>query len=220
MNEMRLDRTFTWLGVASVVTELAGTFIGFAGGSPQVTVTASSAAVAKAVAHPLAPIGWVGSYIELLSTGLFLAFAVWACARLGGGVVGAFGQACAAAVTVLTIGSLAPLDVVEYEQGHGLGLASARVLTKLNSALYITSWFPTAFFLLAVALLALRAGRTLVGWTAIAAAVATLAAVALSVVSNAGQLLALAPLVWILGASIALGRSRARARAFVATAAA
>lgn len=207
MNENRLERLCAWLGVASVVTGLVGIFVGFAAGRPGVTIASSPAAIAQAVAHPLAPVGWVGAYLELLSTGMFLAFAVWVCVRLGGGALGAFGQASAGAATALSVASLAVLDVVEYEEGHGLGLAAATVLTKLNSALYISSWFATSFFLLAAGPLMLGAGHRRLGWSGIAAGVAMLVAVVLALVGNAGQLLALTSLVWIAVASIALGRA-------------
>ena len=44
---------------------------------------------------------WVGAYLELLSVGAFLAFAVWACVKLGGGLLGAIGHAAAAGYATL-----------------------------------------------------------------------------------------------------------------------
>jgi hypothetical protein len=76
-----------------VVLLLAGSSLGSAGGQPSYTLASSPAHVAHELAQPVDALGWAGAYVELLSFGLFLAFLVWACARLGGGLLGTAGRA-------------------------------------------------------------------------------------------------------------------------------
>ena len=90
MNERTHDRLFAACGIASVVLELGGVAIGAAGGKTHDrTISSTPAQIAHALAKPAGTAVWVGAYIELLSVGCFLAFAVWACAKLGGGLLGA-----------------------------------------------------------------------------------------------------------------------------------
>ena len=70
--------------------------------------------------RPAGTAAWIGAYVELLSFGLFLAFAVWACARLGDGILGQVARAAATAYTTLSIASLGLMDAITYRsrQGH------------------------------------------------------------------------------------------------------
>lgn len=213
------DRFFAACGIASVVVELVGTFVAMGSGKTHsLTWSSSTASIVQAFSKPATTVVWVGAYLELLSVGLFLAFAVWACAKLGGGVLGAIGQGVAVANVAVTCVSLALLNAEAYLAGHGLGISAARALVTANGATFVTTWFLTAFFLLAVGPLALAAGRRIVGWSAIAIAAVTLVAVAADP-NNLGQLSSLFALVWVAGTSVALIRAdRARiARVAVAT---
>jgi hypothetical protein len=67
----------------------------------------------------------------------------------------------------------------------------------------------SAFYLLAVAPLALASGRRIVGWSAIALAAFTLVGAAASP-KDAGQFSSLLVLFWIVGTSIALVRKEPR----------
>ena len=95
MNDHLQDPTFAGFGIASVVLMLAGLIIGSTDHDRTITITSSSAKVARAIASPAGSGTWVGAYVELLSFGFFLAFAVWACAKLGGGLLGQLARACA-----------------------------------------------------------------------------------------------------------------------------
>jgi len=86
-----------------------------------------------------------------------------------------------------------------------------------SSDLFITTWFLNAFYLAAVAPLALAAGRRGVGWSAVGIAAFTLAGTAASP-QNAGQFSTMLWLVWIVGASIALVRREPRPALIPATA--
>jgi hypothetical protein len=97
MKERTQDLLFAACGVASVVVMLAGVAIGAAGGREFATATSSNAQITRAIATPAGNAVWVGAYLELLSFGLFIAFAMWACAKLGGGILGSIGHAAATA---------------------------------------------------------------------------------------------------------------------------
>jgi hypothetical protein len=201
------DRIFAVCGIASVIVELVGTFIAMGSGKTHtLTWSSSTASIAHAFEKPAATAVWVGAYLELLSVGLFLAFAVWACARLGGGILGAIGQGAAVAYVAVSSVSLALLNTEAYLAGHGLGTSAARALVTANGATFVATWFLTAFFLLAVGPLALAAGRSIIGWSAIAIAAVTLIATAVDP-GNLGQLSTLLALIWVGGTSIALVRS-------------
>lgn len=206
MNERTRDRLFAACGIASVVVELVGTFIAMGSGKTHsLTWSSSTAAIAHAFSKPATTAVWAGAYLEMLSVGLFLAFAVWACAKLGGGILGAIGQGAAIANVAVVSVSLALLDAEAYLAGHGLGISTARALVTVNGATFVATWFLTAFFLIAVGPLALVAGRRVIGWSAIAIAVLTLLTTAADP-SNLGQLSSLLGLIWIAGTSIALAR--------------
>ena len=87
----------------------------------------------------------------------------------------------------------------------------------LNGATFITTWFLSAFFLLAVAPLALAQGRRIVGWSAVAIAVETLVGTAASP-NNLGQLSSMFTLIWVVGVCIALLRREPRRAAVPAVA--
>jgi hypothetical protein len=205
MKQRTQDLLFAACGIASVVVLLAGVGIGAAGDREFATATSSTAQVTKALATPAGNAVWTGAYMELLSFGFFIAFAVWACTKLGGGVLGSIGRAAATAYTTLGVASLCLMGAIEYRAGHGVGLQLGRTLITLNEALYIGTWFLAVFFLLAVGPLALASGRRLLGWSAIATAAITLVTTAASF-DNLGQMSNLLWLAWIVAASIALGR--------------
>jgi len=213
MSARTQDRLFAGCGIASVVVELVGTFIAMGTDTTHsLTWTSSTTAIAHAFAKPATTVVWVGAYLEILSMGLFLAFAVWACAELGGGILGSIARGAAVANVAVSMVSLGLLDAEAYLAGHGLDLSAARALVTANGATFVATWFLAVFFLLAVAPLALGSGRRIVGWSAVATAAYTLAAAAASP-ANAGQFSVLLWLVWILGTSVALGwRDAARAR--------
>jgi hypothetical protein len=204
------DRWFALCGIASVVVELVGTFIQMGSkDTHSLSWTSSDAAIVKAFSHHATNVVWVGAYLEILSMGLFLAFAIWLCTRLGGGLFGSIGRGMVIANTAVSMVSLALLDTSAYLAGHALPTSTARVLVTLNGATFITTWFLSAFFLLAVAPLALAQGRRVVGWSAVAIAVETLVGAAASP-SNLGQLSSMFTLIWVVGVCIALLRREPR----------
>lgn len=217
MKQRTQDLLFAACGIASVAVLLAGVGIGAAGGREFATTTSSTAQVTKALATPAGDAVWAGGYIELLSYGFFIAFAVWACTKLGGGILGSIGRATATAYTTLSVASLCLMGAIEYRAGHGVGLQLGRTLITLNEALFIGTWFLAVFFLLAVGPLALASGRRLLGWSAIATAAITLVTTATSF-DNLGQMSNLLWLAWIVVASIVLGRGGRQHRAAVTVA--
>jgi len=206
MHERTQDRLFAASGIASVVLMLAAVAIGATGGRQFTTISSTPAAVAKAVASPVGVTVWVGAYVEMLSFGCFLAFAIWACAKLGGGLLGGIARACATSYATLGIAALAVGDAIAYRSGHGMGVQLASALFTVNEALFVGTWFLSVFFLLAVAPLALASGRRALGRSAVGVAVITLVMTAASL-DNLGQLANFLWLIWIVWASIALARS-------------
>jgi len=207
MNDRQQDRFFAGAGIASVVLTLAGFGIGSIGQSRTLTISSTPAQVAHALAEPAGSATWVGAYIELLSFGCFLAFAIWACAKLGGGVLGQIARAAATAYTTLSIASLGLMDAIAYRSGKGIGAQLGSTLVTVNEALYVCTWFLAAFFLLAAGPLALATGRRALGRSAIAIAATQLIATAASV-DNLGQMTFFLWLIWIVYASFALARGR------------
>jgi len=200
------DRWFALCGVASVVVELVGTFIQMSSkDTHSLTWSSSDGAIAKAFSQHATTVVWIGAYLEIVSMGLFLAFAVWAARRLGGGLLGSIAAGTAVANVAVSMISLALLDTEAYLAGHSVPLSTARVLVTLNGASFITTWFLSAFYLLAVAPLALAAGRRIIGWSAVAVAAFTLVGTAADP-SNAGQMSTMLALFWIVGTSISLVR--------------
>jgi hypothetical protein len=200
------DRWFALCGVASVVIELVGTFVQMGSNDTHsLTWSSSTAAIARAFSHRATTVVWVGAYLELVAIGLFLVFAIWAARKLGGGVLGSIAAGVAAANLAVSFVSLALLDAAAYLAGGHLPIATARTLVVLNGATFVTTWFLNAFYLLAVAPLALSAGRRVVGWSAVAIAAVTLVSAAASP-GNVGQMSTLLWLLWIVGTSVALVR--------------
>jgi hypothetical protein len=198
-------RLFAAFGVGSVAAELAGIAIGAAGGRPFVTITSSPADVRSAYATSVGTAAWIGAYLELISFGMFLAFAIWACFRLGGGLLGAIAAAAATGYTTLSIGALGIGDALAYRAGHGMDVQLATTLTTLNEAVYVCTWFLAVFYLLAVAPMAIATGRRMIGWSAIGVSLLILVTTAVSL-DNLGQMSNLLWLLWIVAASVSLAR--------------
>jgi len=205
MNARTQDRLFAAAGIASVALMLAGVAIGAAGGREFATISSTPTQIADALAKPAGAAVWAGAYLELLSFGCFIAFAVWACAKLGGGLLGSVARACATGYATLSIAALAVGDTLEYRAGHGMGVQLGSALVTLNEALFVGTWFLAAFFLLAAGPLALGAGRRTLGWAAIGTAAVTLVLTAVSV-DNLAQMANVLWLIWIVWASVALAR--------------
>ena len=205
MTQRLHDRLFAGSGIASVALMLAGAGIGTLGHNRNLTISSSPSDVARALAKPASAVYWTGAYIELLSFGFFLAFAIWACAKLGGGVLGQIARAAATGYATVSIGGLAVMDAIAYRSGKGMDIQLGTTLVTLGEALYVCTWFLAAFFLLAAGPLALAAGRRALGGSAIAVAVVQLVLTAVSV-DNLGQMTFMLWLAWIVYASFALVR--------------
>jgi hypothetical protein len=205
MKHLTRNTMFAAFGVGSVVVELAGVGVGAIGNRAFVTITSSPAEVRAAYDTHVTTAAWAGAYLEMLSVGLFLAFAIWACARLGGGVLGSVAAGAAVAYTAVTTVALAMGDTLSYRSGHGMSIQLATTLTTLNEALYVTTWFLSVFFLLALAPMAITAGRRVVGWTAVGIAAVILVTSAVSL-DNFGQMSNVLWLLWVAGTSVALAR--------------
>lgn len=203
MNERTYDRMFAACGIAFVALELAGVAVG--GKTHQLTVSSSATQLARALAKPAGTLSWVGGYMELLSFGFFLAFAVWACAKLGGGVLGQIARAAGTSFATISVASLGVVDAISYRAGHGIGVGLGRTLVSVNEALYVGSWFLIAFFLLAAGASALSSARRGLGWSAVGIALFTLVATAVSV-NDLGQFGILLFFAWVVYASFSLAR--------------
>jgi hypothetical protein len=165
--------------------------------------------VAHALAKPAGSAAWIGAYIELLSFGCFLAFAIWACAKLGGGLLGQIAAAAATSYTTVSIASLAVMDALTYRAGKGMSVQLGSTIVTLNEALYVCTWFLAVFFLLAAGPLAFSAGRRALGGSAIAIAAIMLVTTASSL-DNIGQMAFMLWLAWIVFASLTLARAKKR----------
>jgi len=211
------DRWFAVCGITFVILELGGTFLSMASGKTHdLTVGSSTAAISRAIATPVGAGVWAGAYMELLSVGFFLAFAVWLAERLGGGTLGSIVRLAAAATAGGGVVSLAFINVISYRAGHGMGMDVAKTLVTASEAVYVGTWIFTATLLAAAGLLALRAGRRAIGWSAVAIVAYTLVLTPLSF-DGAGQFSQLLYLAWVVVTSIVLGRAtRERPAASVA----
>jgi hypothetical protein len=199
------ERLFAALGIGSVVAELGGVAIGAIGGRPFVTITSSPADVRSAFDSSVGVAAWIGAYLEMLSFGMFLAFAIWACARLGGGLLGAIAAAAATGYTTLSLGALGVGDALAYRAGHGMDIQLATTLVTLNEAVYVCTWFLSVFYLLAIAPMALAGGLRIIGWSAVGISLVVLVTTAVSL-DNLGQMSNLLWLAWIVGTSVSLAR--------------
>jgi hypothetical protein len=206
MNERTQDRLFAACGIASALLVHVGLFVGLASGQAFVNLDSSPAKVTDALAKPAGTGVWVGAYLSLLGFGAFLAFAPWATAKLGGGILGAVARAAGASYATLGIAAWCVLDAVEFRAGHGMGTQLATALTNINEALYVGSWFLSAFFLLAAGALALTSARRVLGWSAIAIALLTFAGAA-APTNGLAENTVLLWFIWIVWASISLARS-------------
>jgi hypothetical protein len=208
------DRLLAACGIAFVVVELAGAFTAMAAGKTHnLTISSTNADIANALAKPAGIGVWIGAYLEFLSVGFFLAFTVWICAKLGGGILGSIGRGAAIANAAVTIASLAVMATVAHRAGHGMGVQLGAAFSTFNEALFVGTWFLTVFFLVPVGALALNAGRRVLGWSALAIAGVTLLGVAVSI-ENLGQFSQLFWLAWAFLAAVAfLRESRAPAHA-------
>jgi hypothetical protein len=210
MNLHIRDRWFALCGIASVVIELAGTFVQMGkNDTHSLTWSSSSAAITQAFSHHATTTVWIGAYLEILSMGLFLVFALWAARKLGGGLLGSIASGFAVANVAISLMSLALLDAAAYLAGNGLPLSTARMLVTVNGAAFVTTWFLSAFYLLAITPLALAQGRRIVGCSAAGIAAITLVSVAADP-NNIGQMSSLLALLWVTGTSIALSRRESR----------
>jgi len=208
MNERTHDRLFAGCGIAFVVLTLVGAGIATLGGKTHnLTISSTPTQIAHAVAKPAGTAVWIGAYLELLSVGAFLAFAIWACAKLGGGLLGAIGRAAATGYATVTIASLGVMAAIAYRAGHGMGVQLATTLVTLNEALYVGTWFLTVFFLLAAGALSLTRMRRALGWSAIGVAALTLIGTAVSL-ENLGQMSGMLWFAWIVYASVAIARGK------------
>ena len=208
MNERIQDRLFAGFGLVSVALMLAAVAIGSTGGDTRtLTISSTPEQVAHALAKPAGSAAWIGAYIELLSFGCFLAFAIWACAKLGGGLLGQIAAAAATSYTTVSIASLAVMDALTYRAGKGMSVQLGSTIVTLNEALYVCTWFLAVFFLLAAGPLALGAGRRALGGSAFAIAAIMLVTTASSL-DNIGQMAFMLWLAWIVFASLTLARAR------------
>lgn len=214
MTERLHDRWFALCGIVFVVLELGGTFLSMATGKTHgLTVGSSTGAIGRAIATPVGTGVWAGAYMELLSVGFFLAFAVWLADRLGGGLFGSILRLAAAASAGGGLVSLALINVLSYRAGHGIGIDSAKTIVTTGEAIYVGTWIFTATMLAAAGILALRAGRPVIAWSALAIVAYTLVFTPLSF-DGAGQFSQLLYLAWVVAVSVALtrgGRELARA---------
>jgi hypothetical protein len=206
MTERTQDRLFAACGIASAVLVHVGLFVGLASGQAFVNLGSSPAKVAHELARPAGTGVWVGAYLGLLGFGAFLAFAGWATAKLGGGLLAAIARSAATGYASISIAALCVFDAVEFRAGHGLGTQLATALTNINEALYVGSWFLSAFFLLAAGALALTSARRALGWSAITIGLLTLAGAA-APVNGLAENTVLLWFIWIVWASISLARS-------------
>jgi hypothetical protein len=207
------DRVFALCGILFVVLELGGAFIAMGTGKTHdLTVSSTTSDIVNAMAHPVGAGTWAGAYMELLSIGFFLAFAVWAAERLGGGLLGSVAKLAAAANVGAGLVALGIGDAISYEAGKGMSIGTARTLVTVNEAVYVCTWFVVATFLAAVGILALRGRRRIVGWSALGIVAYTLVLTPLSF-DNLGQFSQILWLFWVVAASVALARSPRRAAA-------
>jgi hypothetical protein len=205
MRKRTQDRLFAACGIASVVLLLVGSVLGSAGNQPSYTLGSSPAHIAHELAKPVDPLGWAGAYVELLSFGCFLAFVVWASARLGGGLLGTIARAAGLGYVTLSVTALGVMDALAYRAGHGVGAQLGTALANISSALFVASWLLAAFFLLAAAPAALASGRRTLGWSALAVAALVLIGTP-ALLEHGGQAGYFLWLGWIVYASVSLGR--------------
>jgi hypothetical protein len=217
MDTRTLNRTFAWCGIGSVVLSLGGLFLAIASGAPFVTLGSNTAHIAHSFDSQTGTGVWAGQYLEVLSLGAFLAFAVWASKELGDGLLGAIARTAATAYATVTAVSLCVQGVGAFRAGHGMSAQLVVALSDLSGALLVGSWFMFAFFLLAAGSLALSGAHRRLGWSALAIAALTLAGGALPT-NDLGQWSGWFWYIWIVSASISLARSEPAPAAALAVA--
>jgi hypothetical protein len=218
MTSTRQNRIFAGCGLAYVALALGGALVAMsAGKTHDLTVGSSTAKLAAALARPAGTGVWVGAYMEMLAVLPFVAFAVWAATRLGGGLLGSIVRGAAVANATATVVSLGINDAVAYRAGHGMSVPVARALVTVNEAIFVGSWFLTALFLIGAGALAVAARRRALGWSALGIAAFALIGAAVSF-DGAGQFSILLWFVWAACAAVALARSERAPRAAVAVA--
>ena len=171
MNERKHDLLFAACGIAFVVLDLLGAIIATAGGKTHnLTISSTATHIAQAVAKPAGTAVWIGAYLELLSVGAFLAFAVWACVKLGGGLLGGIARAAATGyATADRIARRHGRDRVPGRARHRRPLATTLV-TRQRSPLR-RHMVPDRVLPARCGALALARRRRALGWSAIGIAV-------------------------------------------------
>ena len=71
--------------------------------------------------------------------GLFLAFAIWACAKLGGGILGSIGRGAAIANVAVTMVSLGVLDAEAYLASTAASPTNLGQLSTLVTLIWIAA---------------------------------------------------------------------------------
>ncbi len=143
--------------------------------------------------------------MELLSFGMFLAFAIWAASGSEAGCWARSPARAATGYTTLSIGALGIGDALAYRAGHGMDVQLATTLSTSTKRSTCAPWFLAVFYLLAVAPMAIAAGRRMVGVSAIGVSLVILATTAASL-DNLGQMSNFLWLLWIIGTSVSLAR--------------
>ena len=205
MNEERFSRIGWLSGVLFVVLELGGFIVGSAAGRATVTLGDSPAKIVNAFADPVGSGVWVGAYMELVSLAALALFAAWLWRSQRGPLATAALLGVSAYIAV-TATSLIIGDVLEYRAGHGMGAQEILSLFDVQSGLFVTSWGIAAGILILA---------PVSGWLRVSALViAALGFIGMAMPKgNPGQFSSMLFLLWVLAASITLGRRSAPTRA-------
>jgi hypothetical protein len=201
MNEERFSRIGWLFGVLYVVLELGGFIAGSAAGRATVTLGDSPTKIVNAFADPAGTGVWVGAYMELASLAAFALFAAWLWRSQQGSLRTAALLGVSAYIAVGAV-SLIVGDVLEYRAGHGLGAQQTLALFDLQSGLFVTTWGIAAGILILA---------PVTGWLRVSALViAALGFVGMAMPkASPGQMSAMLFLIWVLAASVTLGRRAA-----------
>jgi hypothetical protein len=209
MSEERFSRIGWLCGVLFVVLELGGFIVGSAAGRATATLGDSPSKIVNAFADPVGNGVWVGAYMELVSLAAFALFAAWLWRSQRGPLATAALLGVSAYIAV-TATSLVIGDVLEYRAGHGMGAQQILTLFDVQSGLYVASWGIAAGILLLA---------PVSGWLRRSALViAALGFVGMAFPKGSpGQFSAMLFLIWILVASIVLGRRSHAPRALASS---
>lgn len=207
------DRLGAVAGILYAVLVTAGFVVVAASiGGQLATIDSPDEVILAELERPSGVGAWVGLYLSVIGSLLFVVFAarLWATLRRAEGDPG-LASAAAFGSGILYVGmtlvSLVFIGAERLAAGRGIDIELARVLSTLNSATYIVSWGAAALFLAANAtvVLATSALRRWLGWSAAAISVALLLAMAVPTLGLA----LMAPflfVLWILAAAIVLLR--------------